>query len=100
MSKQVKSHIFRGKRWNIKVRRKPAKTSHATIDPPQTKSKTIYIDPNMTGLVRLRSLLHEAWHGCDWDMAEEAVEQSAEDVARFLWRLGYRSIHELKSHIS
>ena len=38
----------------------------------------------------LETLIHESLHGCDWNKNEILVEQTAYDIARFLWRLGYR----------
>jgi hypothetical protein len=29
-------------------------------------------------------------HACHWDMAEEAVQETARDMAETLWALGYR----------
>jgi hypothetical protein len=40
--------------------------------------------------VGLETLIHEMLHACDWSVAEEKVEQTAKDMARLLWRLGYR----------
>ena len=34
--------------------------------------------------------LHEALHAADYRQTEEVVERVAEDVGKFLWRLGYR----------
>ena len=42
----------------------------------------------------LETWVHEALHGCDWNKCEIMVEQTARDVARLLWRLGYRRIEE------
>ena len=95
MSDIVRSHTFRGKTWRVKMRKRPAKASYAQIDDPTTKQKTIWVDPKMRDFVKFRALLHESWHAVDWDLAEDAVEKNADDVARFLWRMGYRSRDEL-----
>lgn len=34
--------------------------------------------------------IHEALHACIWDLDEETVYSTAEDISKFLWRLGYR----------
>lgn len=95
----VKSHTFRGKKWRVRVRKHPAKDHYAKIDHPETKNKAIWVNPKLSGFVRLRSLLHEAWHAVDWDLDEDAVIENAECVARFLWRMGYRSKDELAGEL-
>lgn len=40
--------------------------------------------------VGLETLLHEMLHACDWSASEDKVDQSARDMARLLWNLGYR----------
>ena len=40
--------------------------------------------------VGLETVIHEALHACNWHASEEKVDVTARDVARFLWRLGYR----------
>jgi len=38
----------------------------------------------------LNVTVHEALHACDWDKSEKKVDRTANDISRFLWRLGYR----------
>lgn len=38
----------------------------------------------------LETVIHEALHGCLPDITEEAVTETAEDIAGMLWRYGYR----------
>jgi len=38
----------------------------------------------------LDTIVHESLHACLWDLDEEAVAESAADVARLLWRVGWR----------
>jgi len=38
----------------------------------------------------LETAIHESLHACFWAKTEDKVEQTAKDIARFLWRLGYR----------
>ena len=45
----------------------------------------------MHGEERLEVLIHEMLHAAYWDLDESAIEGAAADVARVLWRLGYRS---------
>lgn len=41
--------------------------------------------------IGLETLIHESLHACNWKASEENVTQTAHDIARFLWRLGYRA---------
>jgi hypothetical protein len=36
-------------------------------------------------------------HACHWDLGEEAITETSEDLARVLFRLGYRYIKEAGS---
>jgi hypothetical protein len=54
----------------------------------------ITILPSLKGVERLDTEIHEAIHACLPDVAEEAVGMAAEDIARYLWRRGYRLIQE------
>jgi hypothetical protein len=38
----------------------------------------------------LITAIHEALHACSFLKGEEVVTETAEDIGRFLWRLGYR----------
>jgi hypothetical protein len=52
--------------------------------------RTITIRRNQRGEAQLDTLLHELLHAAHWDLAEESIEETAKDLARVLWRLGYR----------
>jgi len=45
---------------------------------------------HLSGRILLNTLIHESIHACDWDAPEKKVQQMANDISRFLWRLGYR----------
>lgn len=53
-------------------------------------SKTITIADRLTGESELDTILHELLHACQPDLAEDTVDETATDIARILWRLGYR----------
>jgi len=46
--------------------------------------------PSLTGERELEVLIHEMLHACHWDLDEEAITETSEDLARVLFRLGYR----------
>lgn len=52
------------------------------------------VDPDIAARVveaeRLETEVHEALHACMPDIDEEAIHDTARDVAAVLWALGYR----------
>ena len=102
MARRVRSHTFRGKRYSIQHvspsklnSKRDAKKYDRCLglcEPPTKKKKRILLDNTIDGLEELRVTLHEAQHACHWDMCEEAVDDSTWDMAKFLWRLGYRKV--------
>ncbi len=93
MPRPVKSHIFRGRRYRIKhVPPSKIKDEYGWCDGPERKCKTIAIDNSLEELQQLDTYIHEAFHASNWDIDEAAVEQTATDIAKFLWRLGYRKV--------
>jgi hypothetical protein len=76
------------KRW--KLRYTTLHLNRGECDAPHVKNKEIRIDKRLSGQEELEVLLHEAMHGCDWRADEEHVARSSEDIARMLWKLGYR----------
>ena len=59
-------------------------------DPPNEPGKRIRIRQGLKGERELDTLIHELMHAAHWDLDEQAVNDTAEDIARVLWRLGYR----------
>lgn len=59
-------------------------------DPPTAKNKSLTILEDLKGQHRLEILIHEFLHAADWDKEEVWVTQAGKDMARFLWKLGYR----------
>ena len=85
----VKSHTFRGRRWWLRWKRFRLDQA-GECEAPHVTGKTISIDPRLADLKLLETLIHEGIHACQWDLAEEAVHSTAADIARLLWRVGYR----------
>lgn len=50
----------------------------------------IILERDLSKKVGLETAIHEALHACSWKTEEEKVDITAKDIARFLWRLGYR----------
>ena len=51
---------------------------------------SLVIERNLDEQVGLETAIHEALHACNWHAKEKLVEITAKDIARFLWRLGFR----------
>jgi hypothetical protein len=78
-----------GKVWTLI--RKPLVAADGYCDHPQTQAKKIVIDSRLKDRRELEVLIHEMLHAVDWHKDEHSfIEPVAEDVARALWRLGYR----------
>lgn len=83
--KRVNSATFRGKRWAVTAR--PMRKYAGMCDPPTTPLKCIWLDTSCGQYERLVTAIHEALHACHWDLDEQAIDETAVDVARFLTRL-------------
>jgi len=78
-----------GKRWGLRFA--PNLGNRGDCDPPNVPKKEIRVDSQLIGEERLEVLIHEMVHAAGWHIDEQFVERFAADVARALWRLGYRS---------
>jgi hypothetical protein len=85
----IKSHTFRGKAWRIRWH-KPGANLDGMAQHEGGKFKRISIDPDLSGRDRLETLIHEALHAADWSKDEDFTDTDARDLARFLWRDGWR----------
>jgi len=52
--------------------------------------RLIKVRKSLRGERQLEVIVHELLHGCHWDLDEIAITETAQDVARVLWRLGYK----------
>jgi hypothetical protein len=76
------------KLWNLRFA--PNLGNRGDCDPPTARGKEIRVSSSLRDEERLEVLLHELVHAAGWHIDEEFVGQFAHDVARTLWRLGYR----------
>lgn len=82
--------LLRNKRWRLLFTSLNREQCDGICDPPVARSKRIRISSSLGEEKTLEVLIHEMLHACSWDTAEEAVDESARDIARVLWNLGYR----------
>jgi hypothetical protein len=81
-----------GKYWTIRF--VPLRVNRGEADYHHPGGKEIRVDSRLKGEERLECVIHELTHCAGWHIDEEFVEEFAEDVARVLWRLGYRNMNE------
>ena len=79
-----------GERWRLEFSR--LSDRNGDCDPPTAPGKTIRIASRLLGRQQrlMADVLHECLHAADWSKDEEWVEQVSEDLARILFKLGYR----------
>jgi hypothetical protein len=77
---------LRGKYYRLKF----AKLERPLLGLCDWDKRTITICDQLDGELELDTIVHELLHACQPDLAEDTVEQTATDVARVLFRLGYR----------
>jgi hypothetical protein len=85
----LKSHVFRGKKYKISLRKRMEKAD-GECDSPDAVRKTIRLSTSARPDRQLTVAVHEALHACLWDLSEDAIASTAESIGSFLWRLGYR----------
>lgn len=54
------------------------------------EKRTITVRRSLQGERQLEITLHELLHACHWDLDEQAVDETAKNLSKVLWRLGYR----------
>lgn len=79
-----------GKHWTLTSASIPGYDGLAENN-PSTKNKHIWINKATKGRDLLDTLVHELLHCAEPKWSEEAVTQTATEIAKVLWDLGYRS---------
>lgn len=79
---------IRGKRWRFLRRR--MRKDFGRCEHPLERDKAILIAPGLKHELELEVIVHELLHAAFWDMSEQAILEAGQDVARALWRIGYR----------
>lgn len=93
----VKTVTLMDHRWKIKFCPR-VKVSYLEdrIGECDWESDTIRISDDLVGEILLDTTIHEATHVCFPFLEEGFVEKMSTDIARLLWRLGYRLPEEVK----
>jgi len=86
----VRTITINGKRWKLVYDGRIGNDKDGYCTPPHEPGSTIAIRSTLEGQYRLEVELHEMLHAADWSKGEEWVHGVAHDIAKVLWRLGYR----------
>lgn len=54
----------------------------------------LYVDTRLQGQALLETIIHEATHAVHPKLSEQWTTRIGRDVARLLWRLGYRRMEQ------
>jgi hypothetical protein len=82
-----------GVRWLLrftKLRGRAAGWAYLPDAKNPRMQRKILIDERLKGRARLETTIHECLHACYPQVSEETITESARDIARVLWLLGYR----------
>ena len=88
MQKPPKFHSFNGKKYRI-----TRDVLDGFVDHPESYSHTfreLNCSERMKGFDELETWIHESIHASYPSKKETEVRQAGYDIARLLWRLGYR----------
>lgn len=89
MADTVRSFVIRGLRWGFK--RQPLSIDDwGYCTDRNSKGRHIAVDERAKGRMELDVIIHEMLHACYPDLNEQAINEAATDIAKALWRLGYR----------
>lgn len=81
--------VIRSRPYTILTRR--MKKFDGLCDHPATPYPEIWIHSSLKGESMVDCLIHECLHAAMPDMCEETITQTASDLAKILWQLGYRN---------
>src|SRR4051812_47428500 len=79
-----------GKRWKLRFTKSVPRGCDGEYDDPATKRKEIRIKETLDEATSLETIVHEILHAADFWKREEWVQTVGSDLARILWKLGYR----------
>jgi hypothetical protein len=89
----MKIHLL-GRVWKLLWVKKLGRNTVGDCDPPDKPNKVIRVLKGQEHQEELRALIHECLHACGWWADEEWVDLTSTDIAKVLWRLGWRKGEE------
>ena len=91
----VRTVRMRDQTWRIAKLEKGK--ARGICEAPHVPGKAMDIPLHGGTIKDLDTILHESLHAALWDLDEEAVYDTAKDMARILWRLGWRKAVEVRT---
>lgn len=89
-NKSVTTIWLRNKRYKVtKTLNLPRDSWGICTDPSFTK-REIKIHKALKGAKEFEILIHEMLHACFWDIDENVIKEVGKDIAKGLWKMGYR----------
>jgi len=93
--KPIKTHTVRilwsdGTITSVRYRITPLDYAGCCDDPVKIPDREIVLDYSVCDREFLRIATHELMHALDWNKNEAKVHNDSKELARWLWRLGYR----------
>lgn len=89
----IRTHTFRGVKYGVDLHQKPYK---GLCIAPETTAEITIMRPLATRM-GLNVAIHEAVHALCPEVKECDVNDLANELARWLWRLGYRHAPTLEN---
>lgn len=84
------SHIFRGRRCRVLSQTGLPKGTLGQYTTEGGRARTLQIPMDGDTQEELNVIIHESLHACT-ELDEDAVDETAADISRLLWRLGWRN---------
>lgn len=85
--RKVKTHTFAGVSYDVDVE---GPFDGICEFPRSTKRPALRVSVDISTQKGLETLIHECFHAENWSVTEEVVDRASYDIARLLWRLGFR----------
>ena len=83
----IKTHTFNGTKYDIELEIDYL----GRCDEPNPKRGTVFVDTKgLSGVKLLEVFIHEGLHASNWKAKEGVVDRTARDIARFIYRCGYK----------
>ncbi len=82
----IKTHTFRGKVFDVSFE---GSTEGYCVAAHQKRGEVVLCEERPPKQF-LETAIHEAMHALNWSIGEPIIEERARELARWLWRLGYR----------
>jgi len=83
---KVKTATFNGVNFDVEI----CEPLDGTCDYPRSSKPAIRTMTPYRTCLELETIIHESLHAENWAVTEEVTTRSAHEIARLLWRLGYR----------